>query len=146
MEQSDQADKPEPFAAVISELIDRDGQMVAAQARAIVGDDEADTWPELANGVFEAMPGALECPRVAIIEAPIDALTLAAVGLPAIALCGASWPEWLPEYLAGREVVLGTDARHRRRQNSGGTGQADARQVADDPLPACRRQRLERDR
>lgn len=48
--------------------------------------------------------------RIAITEAPIDALALAGAGLPAIALNGTSWPEWLPEYLGGREVFIATDA------------------------------------
>lgn len=106
---SDEGDKPEPFAAVIFEIVDREGQMVAAQARAITGDTKRTRGQKL-QGVFEAIPGALEAPRVAITEAPIDALALAAAGLFAIAICGKTGPEWLAEHLAGREVFIATDA------------------------------------
>lgn len=105
----DEGDKPEPFAAVIFEIVDREGQMVAAQARAITGDTKRTRGQKL-QGIFESFPGALESPRVAITEAPLDALALASAGLPAIAICGKTGPEWLAEHLAGREVIIATDA------------------------------------
>jgi hypothetical protein len=106
---NDVTEKPEQFQAVIFPIQDAEGRLVAAQARAITGDLKR-TRGERKTGIFEATPGALEAPRLALCEAPIDALALAAVGLPAIAFCGADWPEWLPEYLAGREVIIATDA------------------------------------
>lgn len=106
---SNEGDKPEPFEAVIFELVDREGQMVAAQARAITGDTKR-TRGNKSEGIFESFPGALESARVAITEAPIDALALAAAGLPAIAICGKTGPEWLSQHLAGREIVIATDA------------------------------------
>jgi DNA primase len=48
---------------------------------------------------------------VAIVEAPIDALSLAALGLPADATMGAeNCPKWLIRRLAFREVFLAQDA------------------------------------
>jgi DNA primase len=46
----------------------------------------------------------------ALTEAPIDALSLALLGMPAIAVCGTSWPGWLPILLFGRHVYLAFDA------------------------------------
>jgi len=43
-------------------------------------------------------------------EAPIDALSLAACGVLAIALCGKSWPDWLPPAAAFRQVAVALDA------------------------------------
>ena len=53
------------------------------------------------------MPSAA---RVALTEAPIDALSLAQLGLPSLALCGTTWPAWLPSFLSDRQVYLAFDA------------------------------------
>lgn len=106
---NDEANKPESFAAVIFPIQDQSGELVAAQARAIVGSDKR-TRGDKSQGVFLATPGALDAERLAICEAPIDALALAACGLDAIALCGTTWPEWLLDTLAGRGVFLAHDA------------------------------------
>jgi hypothetical protein len=87
------------------------GKLVAAQGRIVK------PWKEgpkmltagcLTSGVY-ATPGAWERPTapLAICEAPIDALTLASVGLDAIALCGChrSLPEWVVSWLLFREVI-----------------------------------------
>ena len=64
----------------------------------------------VSGGVF-ATPGAFESDTVAIVEAPIDALSLAQCGLPAIATCGTqNRPEWVRRALVAREVVIATDA------------------------------------
>jgi DNA primase len=61
-------------------------------------------------GVF-ATPGALVAPRIAICEAAFDALSLAAAGLPAIALIGTtSRPDWLRTALSRTQVAIATDA------------------------------------
>lgn len=99
--------RAEPFDAVIFPIRDARGDLVAAQARAIDGDEKR-TKGEKSEGVFFTTPGRSQ--RLAITEAPIDALVLAACGLPAIALIGTSWPEWLPGKLAGRNIALATDA------------------------------------
>ena len=58
-----------------------------------------------------ATPGARSTTgRLVITEAPIDALSLAVAGVPAIALGGTSWPDWLPSACALRPVVLALDA------------------------------------
>jgi hypothetical protein len=45
-----------------------------------------------------------------ITEAPIDALSLAAAGMTAIALCGVALREWAPKAFAGKRVLLAFDA------------------------------------
>ena len=97
----------EPFDAVIFPIRDARGSLVAAQARA-VADDEKRTKGEKSQGVFFTTPG--RSPRLAITEAPMNALVLAACGLPAIAISGTTRPEWLPGALTGRNVALATDA------------------------------------
>jgi hypothetical protein len=95
--------------SVMFPIRDQAFDLVAFNARAITGDNKK-TRGEKSLGVFFATPEATEAKTVAITEAPIDALILAACGLNAIALCGKSWPAWLPEELAGRDVLLMTDA------------------------------------
>jgi hypothetical protein len=90
--------------AVMFLLRDSSGNVVAAQGRRL------QEWPGKNkiifakkiphDGVFST-PGALDADPVAITEAPIDALTLALAGIPAIALCRASGlPVWLVDRLA----------------------------------------------
>jgi hypothetical protein len=43
------------------------------------------------------------------VEAPIDALSLWAYGVPSIALIGTTGPEWLPSALAFKKVLVATD-------------------------------------
>jgi len=62
------------------------------------------------EGVFRTTPDILESPVLAVTEAAIDALSLAAAGVPAIAVNGATWPTWLPARLAFRGVALAFDA------------------------------------
>jgi len=100
--------RAEPFDAVIFPVTDAGGNIVAAQARAI-NDDTKRTGGDKSLGVFITTPGA-RAARIAITEAPIDALVLAACGLPSIALLGTTWAQWLPGALAGRGVALATDA------------------------------------
>jgi hypothetical protein len=97
--------------AVVFPLRDADGKPVAAQGRAV---REGASPSKLTTegdgrrlGVF-ATPGAWIDPRspLAIVEAPIDALTLCAAGLEAVALCGtAGLPSWVVTRLAWRERV-----------------------------------------
>jgi hypothetical protein len=60
-------------------------------------------------GVFSTSP-KVDYGPIGIAEAPIDALSLAALGLPAVATCGTTWPEWLPASLAGRQISVAFDA------------------------------------
>jgi hypothetical protein len=95
--------------AALFPVRDRAGELVAVSGRCI--DDR--TPPTLtggpkSGGVF-ATPAALAAEPLVITEAPIDALSLAAAGVPAVALCGKSSPAWLPELCAFRSVVLALD-------------------------------------
>ena len=101
-------------AAVVFPIRGQGGKLVAAQGRFIAprgdGPKMLTIGPKSA-GVF-ATPGALDTPGpVAVVEAPIDALSLAAAGLPAVALCGTSGaPRWILHRLAWRQVLLAFDA------------------------------------
>jgi hypothetical protein len=102
-------------ASVVFPLIDAPGRLVAAHGRAIRGDAKITLGPR-SQGVFVALapdqthPVAIKQAPVAIVEAPIDALSLACCGCAAIALCGTDAPAWLPARLAFRHVLLVTDA------------------------------------
>lgn len=84
--------------AVVFPIVSEAGKSIAANGRAITEttpDKQKRTYGPKIGGAF-LTPGALEADPVAITEAPIDALTLALAGLPAIALCGTSGlPSWL---------------------------------------------------
>jgi len=97
--------------AVLFPIIDLAGAVVAMQGRYIDGRDtpKARTAGELKLGVFKTLE-ALDTETMVITEAPIDALSLAAVGVPAIALCGTNAPAWLPQAAAFRRVALAFDA------------------------------------
>lgn len=102
--------------AVVFQFRTPAGDIVAAQGRFLdppVFDGQAlKTWSvgAIGSGVFWTS-GAREAATVAICEAPIDALSLAEIGLPAIALGGTgNQPAFLADLLAGRKVVLALDA------------------------------------
>ena len=100
--------------AVVFPIRSQGGKLVAAQGRFIAPRGDGPkmlTFGPKSSGVF-ATPGALDTPGpVAVVEAPIDALSLAAAGLPAVALCGTSGaPAWLLDLLAWRLVLLAFDA------------------------------------
>lgn len=102
--------------AVVFPIYDDHGVLVAAQGRYTDGRDDpkARTLGHKKSGVFlsghfweQVKKGAL----VIITEAPIDALSLAACGFPAMALCGKSGaPSWLPLKCAFKDVVIAFDA------------------------------------
>jgi hypothetical protein len=94
-------------AAVVFPMVDRAGQIVAAQGRSVTGRRLLADGPKRL-GVF-LTPGALEADPVVVVEAPIDGLSLALCGLAAIALCGKSGPAWIPKALAFRRVALAFD-------------------------------------
>lgn len=105
---SDEGNGPERFDAVIFPIHNEDGEIVAASARSITGNTKR-TKGEKSQGVFMTSPDVLKSERIGVTEAPIDALALAAAGIPAIAMCGTSWPEWLIDALSGRDVLIATD-------------------------------------
>jgi hypothetical protein len=100
--------------SVVFALRDQDNKIVALQSRAIsnAGDLRQYNDGRTGLGVFCAPTNALEFDRVAICEAPIDALVLWAAGLPAIATCGdKNLPEWITSTaLVGKDVLPSQDA------------------------------------
>jgi hypothetical protein len=100
---------------VVFPIRDARGRLVGLSARAIdptfVG-PKVHTVGKVKPGVF-ATDGALEADPIVVCEAAIDALSLAACGVPAIALNGTAWPDWLPRAAALRDALLATDADER---------------------------------
>jgi hypothetical protein len=98
---------------VVFPIVDRAGEQIGIQGRKI-GDGEYGE-KMLTNGhggIFvagTAWPLTEQLERVAIVEAPIDALSLAAAGVVALATQGTNWPEWLPLALAFKKVLLAHD-------------------------------------
>lgn len=97
---------------VVFPIVDKVGELIGIQGRKIANSEPGEKM--LTNGrggifvVGTAWPlGEVEC--VAIVEAPIDALSLATAGIPALATQGTSWPDWLPLALAFKSVLLGHD-------------------------------------
>ena len=97
--------------AVVFPLRDSAGQLVAMQGRHVDGrtDPKAHDLGPKGAGVF-ATPGAFEASTVIVVEGPICALSLAAAGKSAIALCGTNAPAWLMKRLAFRRVAVAFDA------------------------------------
>lgn len=105
-------EKPEEkpgFAAVVFAITDEEGKAVAGQGRAINGPAKITFGPR-ALGVF-ITPSALEAPFLTVVEAPIDALTLALCGVPAVATCGTKGvPDWLMDRFAFGVAVAAQDS------------------------------------
>jgi hypothetical protein len=97
--------------AVMFPIRARNGQLMAVQGRYTDGHSapKTRTVGDKRLGIF-ATPGAWDTPSLLIVEAPIDALSLAAAGFPSIALCGTSGPTWLRAACAFRRVLLAFDA------------------------------------
>lgn len=97
--------------AVLFLFFDRKGALVAIAGRYTApspGMSPHRTAGAKKLGVFST-PGALTAACRVIVEAPIDALSLAACGVPAIAIGGKTAPDWLPAACAFRRVVIATD-------------------------------------
>jgi hypothetical protein len=97
--------------AVVFAVRDERGSLVAANGRFL----DPNATPKskslglIGIGVY-ATAGALESPGpVAITEAPLDAISLAVNGLPAIALLGCGLKPWLRRMLKFKCVILATD-------------------------------------
>lgn len=117
------------------------GQLVAFSGRACVECAPAGrqrTQGPKREGVFN--PAALAGPVPIIVEAPVDALSLATCGYPAAALIGTTAPAWLSTALVGGTVYLATDADP--PQPDGTPGPGDKAAAALDV--AIRRARCER--
>ena len=97
-------------AAVVFPVQDAAGRLVAAEGRHCdAGAPKTRSAGRKSSGVFVATPGALEAPAVMLCEGPITALSVAACGFPALALCGRSMPAWLAPRLALRAVYVSLD-------------------------------------
>lgn len=99
--------------AVVFPFCDSESKLVAAIGRYIDGGTPKHHFPKgmpKSEGLYLADPEALECDPVAVTEAPIDALSIAVSGCPAIATGGTSWPEWLKRKLAFKTVFVATDS------------------------------------
>lgn len=99
--------------AVVFPLRDRQGKLVGAQGRYVDGHDQpkARTLGDKRCGLFVAK-GALDAamPALLVTEAPLDALSLAQAGYPAVAVCGTEPPTWFHRLAAFRRVLLAFDA------------------------------------
>jgi hypothetical protein len=121
------------YPAVAFPVRDKAGRLVAVQGRYIDGSGNLRmrSIGKIGAGVF-ATTGALTSPALVLVEAPIDALSLALCGVPAIALCGKdNRPPWLVESCAFRTVFAGVDADE--------AGDQSARQLASMLRPLAAR-------
>lgn len=114
--------------AVLFPIQNREGKLVAVQGRYIDGQEnkfdgaplpKARTMGSLKEGVFRACcelnsrrldPFDAASPAIIVTEAPIDALSLAVLGFPSVALCGTSIPHWFHLACGLKKVALATDA------------------------------------
>lgn len=98
-------------AAVVFPLHDRAGALVAANARYLSAraQPKTRTVGDLLLGAF-GTPGAWTHDPLVLVEGPLDALALHAVGLPAVALGRTGPPAWLSQMTFGRRVAVALDA------------------------------------
>ncbi len=105
-------------ASVLFPIRDRRGDLVAVQGRAVRGSAKRTHGPKKEGAFFapvvlgERVFGPLDrrIPSIILVEAPIDALSVASCGFPALALCGTSGPSWLHLACGLRRVSLAFDA------------------------------------
>jgi len=97
--------------AVLFPICDQSEKLVAVSGRFISERNALKTMTGGAKslGVFSTA-GALRSKVIAIAEGPMDALSLAFCHLPAVAMMGTNWPEWLPKAIASKQVLIATDA------------------------------------
>lgn len=97
-------------AAVVFPVRCPAGKLVGAQGRYLDGAaPKTRSAGRISDGLF-ASAGAWESEALILCEAPIDALSLAAAGFPALAALGCGLREWLPARAALRTVFVATDA------------------------------------
>jgi hypothetical protein len=108
-------------AAVVFPVRNEGGELVAAQGRYLKAEHvsngrgpKARTTGDKKAGIFVSGGFWDDVKRgapIVVCEAPIDALSLAECGYPALALCGKDgWPSWLPIKCAFKQVALAFDA------------------------------------
>lgn len=96
---------------VVFPIHNQEGQLIALSARAISSDSlepKQIVKGYKSLGVF-ATPRALDSDTLIITEAPIDALSLAMAGFPAVATIGTSWPDWLVAVAAKKLTFIAFD-------------------------------------
>ena len=101
-------------AAVLFPMFDRNNELIAINGRFTDGQEvngklKTQTAGKKSLGLF-VTPDALESDTIAVCEGVFDALSLHLCGLPAVAVVGTSAPEWLPNALAFRRVLIASDA------------------------------------
>lgn len=90
---------------------DKSGEPLAVAARYVDGKPNGHrALGAKSLGVFYTMPDVWAAPVIVLVEAPLDALSLMACGVPAVALGGVSWPDWLPVACGFKSVLLAFDA------------------------------------
>ena len=97
--------------AVVFCLEDENRACVAAQGRYIDGQSNPKTRSAglISGGVF-LTENSWVSETIVLCEAPIDALSLAVAGMPALALCGTALRDSIPKRLAFKRVLLAFDA------------------------------------
>ncbi|MGE0885467.1 MAG: toprim domain-containing protein [Blastocatellales bacterium] len=97
--------------AALFPIHDQAGNLVAVSGRFISERNflKTMTGGTKSLGVFST-PGAWKSKVIAVVEGPMDALSLAFCHLPAVAMMGTSWPDWLLEAIASKQVLIATDA------------------------------------
>lgn len=95
---------------IVFPLYDRDERLIAVHSRSL-GDEapKAKTLGKKSHALFST-PWAFEADTFAITEAPLDALALAACGLPAVAMLGTAMPSFLRQKVLSKSVLVATDA------------------------------------
>jgi hypothetical protein len=98
--------------AVVFPLHGRAGVVVAVNARHTDGRDDPKTHSvgDRSLGVFATANALAAALPLAVVEGPMDALSLAACGVPAVAIVCTRAPHWLRTAAAFRRVLVGLDA------------------------------------
>lgn len=115
--------------AVVFAVRDGSGAAVAVQGRFLAEHaPKCQSLGPVSHGLFST-PGAIAAAVLVVTEAPIDALAMAATGVPALATCGsrASWPAWFAERLAGKALLLAQDADEAGDHQAAALGHAAAK-------------------
>lgn len=104
-------------SAIVFPSRDLAGRLVGAQGRYVDGRDDPKTRTAGRDGVFatdnvwNSCATVLTSTRTVVLtEAPLDALSLAMCGLPAVAVFGCNLPSWMHRGCAFQRVLIATDA------------------------------------
>ena len=99
--------------AIVFPLRDQSGVLRGAHARYVDGRDrpKARTLGDKRESLFATADAfSTSLPAIIATEAPLDALSLAQAGYPAVAFCGTEPPLWFHRLCAFRRVLLAFDA------------------------------------